>query len=128
VTTTFVLDSSAVMAVMFGETGQEEVVATLPGALLSTVNLSETIAKLVVRGVTAQDAENAIKRLGVACVDFSAVHARIAGDLLPLTKPAGLSLGDRACLALGIESRAEILTADRVWAKIDLPVTVTLIR
>ncbi|MFY7961300.1 MAG: type II toxin-antitoxin system VapC family toxin [Elsteraceae bacterium] len=126
--TAFVLDSSAVMAVMFGEPGQEKVVATLPGALLSTVNLSEIIAKLTMRGVNAQEAENAIRRLGVECLDFSAAQARIAGDLRSLTKSVGLSLGDRACLALGIERRAEILTADRAWAALNLPVAVSLIR
>lgn len=126
--TAFVLDSSAVMAVMFGEPGQERVVATLPGALLSTVNLSEIIAKLTLRGVTAQDAESAIRRLGVDCVDFSAAHARIAGDLRALTKSAGLSLGDRACLALAQERQAEVLTADRAWGAIDMPVTVSVIR
>jgi len=126
--TGFVLDSSAVLAVMFGESGQERVLATLPGALLSTVNLTEIISKLTTRGVSAQNAENAVRRLGVECVDFSAAHARIAGELRPLTKSAGLSLGDRACVALGIEREAEILTTDRAWATIVVPVTISLIR
>jgi ribonuclease VapC len=125
---TFVLDSSAVMAVMFDEPGQERVLATLPGALLSTVNLAEIITKLTIRGVNAQTAENAVRRLGVEVADFTAAHARIVGHLRPLTKSAGLSLGDRACIALGMAQQAEILTTDRAWATVQIPVTISLIR
>jgi ribonuclease VapC len=125
---TAVLDSSAVMAVMFGEPGQERVLETLPGALLSTVNLGEIISILTSRGVDAGVAENAVRRLGVDIVDFSASHARVTGQLRTATKAAGLSLGDRACIALGIERQAEILTTDRAWATIETPATISVIR
>lgn len=121
---TSVLDSSAVMAIMFGEPGQDAVLATLPGALLSSVNLAEIVSTLAGRGVDAGVAENAVRRLGVDIVDFSAAHARVAGQLRPQTKAAGLSLGDRACIALGIERQAEILTTDRAWATIETPATI----
>lgn len=125
---TVVLDSSAVMALMFGEPGQERVLETLPGALLSAVNLAEIISKLTIRGVNAEATENAVRRLGVEVADFTATHARIVGHLRPLTKSAGLSLGDRACIALGVSQQAEILTTDRAWATVQIPATITLIR
>lgn len=125
---TAVLDSSAVMAVMFGEPGQERVHATLPGALLSTVNLAEIISTLASRGVDAGIAENAVRRLGVEIIDFSAAHARVAGHLRPLTTSAGLSLGDRACLALGIERQGQILTTDRAWLTIAASIDAEIIQ
>jgi ribonuclease VapC len=126
---TFVLDSSAVMAVMFAEPGQERVLATLPGALLSAVNLAEIISTLASRGVDAGIAEAAVRRLGVEIVDFSASHARVTGQLRTATKAAGLSLGDRACIAVGIERQAEILTTDRAWGQIEIPgATISIIR
>jgi PIN domain nuclease of toxin-antitoxin system len=115
---TIVLDSSAVMAVIQNEAGSARVEETLPGALLSAVNFAEVISKLADRGMDSKIAEAAIQSLGIEIVDFSANQARVTGALRPLTRNAGLSLGDRACLALGVESAATILTTDQAWRRV----------
>lgn len=114
-----VLDASAILAVLFREAGGERVSAHLPGALVSTVNLAETITKLCEHGMSAEDAEKAVSELHLSAVPFSVAQARVVGALRASTKTAGLSLGDRACLALGIERQASIVTADRTWLSIN---------
>jgi PIN domain nuclease of toxin-antitoxin system len=110
-----VLDASAVLAVLNREPGNEQVVAVLPAALLGTVNLAEVISKLCERGVPADAAMEAVQCLGLDIVPHSREQALRAGELRPLTKAFGLSLGDRACLALGRERRAAVITAERRW-------------
>jgi ribonuclease VapC len=124
-----VLDSSAILAVLFNEEGRDQVATHLPGALVSTVNLAEAITKLCEHGMSAEDASLAIAELHLDLVPFSAAQAKIVGELRKLTRSAGLSLGDRACLALGIERQAEILTTDRAWGQITIPgATISIIR
>ncbi len=123
-----VLDSSAILAVLFDEAGRDRVAAYLPGALVSTVNLAEAITKLCEQNMSSIDAERAIAELHLTIVPFSASQARIVGDLRSATRSAGLSLGDRACIALGMERQAEILTTDRAWATIATPATISVIR
>ena len=115
---TTVLDSSAVMAVIQNEPGSARVEETLPGALLSAVNFAEVISKLTDRGMDGKVAEAAIQSLGIEVIDFSANQARVTGELRPLTRDAGLSLGVRACIALGVESAATILTTDQAWRRV----------
>lgn len=110
-----VLDSSAVLALLLGEPGAEAVTAALPGALLSTVNLAEVVAKLCERGMPAGEARAAIEATGVALVDFGVDQACLSGDLRKMTRPRGLSLGDRACLALARLRDLPALTADSAW-------------
>jgi ribonuclease VapC len=113
-----VLDASAILAVLFREAGAEQVAAHLPGALVSTVNLAETITKLCEHGMSAEDAEKAVSELHLTAIPFSAAQARVVGALRGSTRAAGLSLGDRACLALGIERQAPIITGDRGWRSV----------
>lgn len=110
-----VLDASAVLALLNGEPGQEAVAAVLPGAVLGTVNLAEVVSKLRERGVPAADAQEAIRCLGVEIVPYTETQAFHTGALRPLTRSHGLSLGDRACLALARERGAIALTAERQW-------------
>ncbi|MBS0644199.1 MAG: type II toxin-antitoxin system VapC family toxin [Proteobacteria bacterium] len=110
-----VLDASAVLALLNGETGHERVASVLPAALIGTVNLTEVISKLCERGVPVEAAMQAVDSLGVEVVPYSQAHALRAGALRPLTKLFGLSLGDRACLALGWERQTTVITAERHW-------------
>jgi PIN domain nuclease of toxin-antitoxin system len=110
-----VLDASAVLAQLNQEQGHEQVLAVLPAAAIGTLNLTEAISKLCERGVPPEAATETIQCLGVAIVPHSQQHALRAGALWPLTRPFGLSLADRACLALGRERRATVLTAERHW-------------
>jgi ribonuclease VapC len=124
-----VLDASAILAIIGGEPGAEKFTTELLAkAVGSTANLAEVQAKLVSRGWPSheawEDATSPVRDI----VPFSAEHARLAGDLVLRTKHLGLSLGDRACLALGIALKAPIYTAERTWTQLRLGVPVHLIR
>lgn len=124
-----VLDSSALLAVLNHEPGSEKLTLDLLSiATCSTVNLAEVHGKLVSRGVPREDAWAAVAEAIEAPADFVPEHARIAGDLIAQTRTLGLSLGDRACLALGLHLKAPVYTADRAWKKLRVPLEIHLIR
>ena len=123
-----VLDASAVLARLYGEPEAPRVAAVLAEAALSTVNLAEVLGRFARAGVPV---EEALDRLGVLLVDvvpFSPEHAAIAVRLLPLTRAAGLSLADRACLALALERQATALTTDAAWLRVPHGASVELLR
>lgn len=120
-----VLDASAVLALLNKESGREEVQAALQGALIGTVNLSEVMAKLVEQGMTEPEAISVLGDLALEIVPFDTDLALRTGALRLLTRPLGLSLGDRACVALGMHLGLPVLTTDRKWATLpDLQVQV----
>jgi ribonuclease VapC len=123
-----VLDASAVLAWFFDEPGADVVDAVLAGAVLSTVNLAEAWQKLDDRGADADRAATRLGLLGVHMEPFSTRDAVIAGLLWRNGRRAGLSLGDRCCLAVARRLGGVALTADRSWAAADLSVPVQLIR
>jgi ribonuclease VapC len=110
-----VLDASAVLALMHGARGQEVVAAALPGALLASVNLAEVVAKLVDRGMPAERAYAGVVAFGIHVAPFDADLAVLAGELRGATRSAGLSLGDRCCLALAQGRGAPVLTTEAAW-------------
>lgn len=123
-----VLDASALLAVLNNETGAAAVVPLLAESAVSTINLAEVGAKLIEAGMDESAAETAVSILGIGeVVDFDQNLARETARLRPLTKHLGLSLGDRACLALGIKLNVPAVTADKEWAKISF-CRITLIR
>lgn len=124
-----VLDASAILAILDRERGYEMLtLEILSRSLASAVNVAEVQTVLVNRGMAPDDAwRNACSPVR-QIVDFTAEQARIAGTLVNQTRPLGLSLGDRACLALGISLRAPIYTADRAWKKLKARVEVRLLR
>jgi ribonuclease VapC len=113
-----VLDSSAVLALLLAEPGADKVRMALPGALLSTVNFAEVVTKLCERGMPADQARIAIETIGAEVVDFGIDQACITGDLRDSTRSAGLSLGDRACLALARQRNLPAITADTAWGSL----------
>jgi PIN domain nuclease of toxin-antitoxin system len=123
-----VMDSSAVLALMFNEPGGDRVVPLMNGALLSTVNFAEVYARLLHRGSPALEAWHQLTGLQCEICYFSTEQARVAAELAPITRPYGLSLGDRACLALALERKAPIYTADRVWTQLGLDLRIEVIR
>lgn len=123
-----VLDSSAVLAMLHHEPGEELVWQLAPSAFLSTVNAAEIHGKLMVEGFERGDAWDAVTGSVQTIVAFDADQAEIAGSLTPGTRSLGLSLGDRACLALGIALKMPVYTADRSWNKLRVDVEVRLIR
>ena len=124
----FVLDASALLALLNEESGGEIVADALPGAAMSTVNLSEVVAKLSEHGMPIAAVENAVSGLGIELHDFDRESAFATGALRPDTKGLGLSLGDRACIALGTRLGLPVLTADRRWTKLGGHITVHLVR
>lgn len=124
-----VLDASALLALLNGEPGAEKLTPQLLStAASSTVNLAEVQAKLVDRGLDPADAWEATLTPVRDAVDFTAEHARIAGALIAQTRSLGLSLGDRACLALALSLKAPVYTADKSWKNLKLGVRVHVIR
>jgi ribonuclease VapC len=113
-----VLDASALLALMDDEPGQRAVAATLPGALISAVNLAEVVSKLAERGMPAERAHARALAVGIRVIAFDSDQARSVGALRPQTKAAGLSFGDRCCLALAKRLDALVLTTDRRWTDV----------
>ena len=124
-----VLDASALLAVLNREPGAEKLTSQLlSAATSSTVNLAEVQSKLVSRGIKPDEAwEATISPIRESAV-FTDEQAKIAGSLIARTSAFGLSLGDRACLALGIALKAPVYTADRSWKNLKLGVRIHLVR
>lgn len=125
-----VIDASALLAALNGEPGGSAVVQRLGQAAMSTVNWSEVVQKALSHGVTAnpQDLRTDVEALGVEFVPFSSSQAEQAAALWPTTRHAGLSLGDRACLALAVELGVPAVTTDKAWDGVALPIAVEVVR
>jgi PIN domain nuclease of toxin-antitoxin system len=123
-----VLDASALLALLNGERGADRVARVVADAAMSTVNLAETISKLVQRGAPPAEASRLISLLDIEMLDFTRSLAEAAAALIAATGKRGLSLGDRACLATAMEAGATAVTADRGWADLDLDAAVSVIR
>jgi ribonuclease VapC len=124
-----VLDASAILAVIGGEPGAEKLTSDLLAvAVGSAVNLAEVQTKLLSRGWTSdqawEDATSPVREV----VSFDEEQARIAGDLAIQTRHLGLSLGDRACLALGIALKLPVYTAEKAWKSLKVGVRIHVIR
>ena len=122
-----VLDASALLAALNAEPGSE-VVAAESDPIISAVNLSEVVAKLVERGGADEDVRAAIGVLRLEVRDFDIELAHAAGLLRRATRQQGLSLGDRACLALADSLGLPVLTTDRTWLDLRLGIDVRVIR
>jgi ribonuclease VapC len=122
-----VLDASALLAWLQGEPGADAVGAHLADAAVCAANWSETWQKLAQRGVDADRATRRLRALGVRVEPLTAEDAVAAARLWSDTRTAGLSLGDRCCLALAQRLEAVAVTADTAWAGLDLDVRVELI-
>jgi ribonuclease VapC len=123
-----VFDASTILAHLNGEPGADRAAAHLGDAVMCAVNLSEIIAKLVERGASLSLIRSALSRYGLEIIPFDEDLAERAGALRAKTKSYGLSLGDRACLALAERSRLPVLTADRMWKTLDLRIEVQTLR
>lgn len=126
--TAVVLDASAVLALIFGEAGANKVLPMMGGAVISAVNFSEVVSKLADLGAEAQAASAQVASLGMTLVAFDEAQAVAAAALRPLTRHLGLSLGDRACLALASLRGLPAVTADRDWQKLGDGWRIVLIR
>jgi ribonuclease VapC len=124
----FVLDASAVIALLRGEKGADVVASAIPGATMSTVNVSEVASWLVDAGTTEKNIRLTLEGLELELSAFNGDAAYAAAALRKATRKKGISFGDRACLELGKRLALPVLTADRTWAELDIGVEVRLIR
>ncbi len=123
-----VLDSSALLCLLNGEAGAERVAEALPSAVIGAVNLAEVVTKLRERGLSAEEVEEALGGFNLDVRPFTAAQATAAGHMRQATRSQGLSLGDRACLALAVELGAPALTADQAWGTVEAGAAVEVIR
>jgi PIN domain nuclease of toxin-antitoxin system len=126
-----VLDTSALLAILHEEPGSQvftQQFDLLENVAMSAVNVAEAYGKLVDRGIGPRDAWEAVIAPVPEIIDFDKEQAKIAGRLLTQTRSLGLSLGDRACLALGMALGAPVYTADRAWRDLRLKVSIHVIR
>ena len=124
----WVVDASAVMAWLREESGFREVESALPASILASVNLTEVVSALINRGEEPGRAIACAVSTPALVVAFDEPLALRAGELRAATRHRGLSLGDRACLALAERERLPVLTADRAWEGLDIGVEIRLIR
>ena len=123
-----VLDASALLAVLQRERGAEAVAGRLTGAAISAVNLSEVAGRLVEAGVPDDACREALAGLALDVVPFDEEQAFEAARLRRETRRAGLSLGDRACLALALRRGVPALTADHAWKRVRCGVEIEVVR
>ena len=124
----YVLDGSALLALLNNEPGAQRVKEIIPESVIGAVNVCEAVGKLTSAGMSIDDARTSIELINLAVVPFDTELAYKAGALIVETKRLGLSLGDRACLALGLILGKTVVTADRLWSKLKIDVTVEVIR
>jgi len=123
-----VLDASAILALIQEEPGAEIIKPLLKQAMMSTVNIAETLTSLQKADIGPEEGIEYMSLLVNEIVDFDLDQAVEVALFYPKTKHKGLSLGDRACLALGKKYRATIYTADKAWKEIDPELNIQLIR
>jgi ribonuclease VapC len=123
-----VLDASALIALMKEESGADRAAAAIDRAVIGAVNLAEVISKLVREQIAVDLIREWIAALDLDVRPFDAELAYAAGALLPVTRGRGLSLGDRACLALARELGRTALTTDRAWRDLKVGVAIEVIR
>ena len=125
----YVLDASALLALLHRELGSEVVEASVAVSVISSVNWAEVLQKIIARGDREpSEVVDELGFLGLAVIPFTADDAEGAAQLWFVGRQIGLSLGDRACLSLAQRLGLPALTGDRRWATLDLDIEVRLIR
>lgn len=123
-----VLDASALVALLWEEPGGSAVEPLLDGAAISAVNWVEVLQRYEADGVSTRGKRQEAETIGIAIVDFTAEDAATVARLRAPTRKLGLSLADRACIALALRCGVAAHTADRVWADLDVGAKIVLIR
>ena len=126
--TPIVFDSSALLAITFNETGGDVAKASLSKGVLSAVNASEVVARFVDLGADRMQAQAWLRTFDLPIRPFDEALAIETGLLRASVKRIGLSLGDRACIALARREGGSVITADQNWTRLKLGVEVLLIR
>lgn len=123
-----VIDTSVLLCVLLNERGLERALEVSEGAAISSVNVSEAIAKCLEKDVPERLALLYLHNSRISVIDFDVDCATLAGRLWKSAPRGLLSLGDRACIATAIRTGGTAITADRVWSTLDFGCRVELIR
>ena len=115
-----VLDASALLALIKNETGGDIIERLLGNIVMSSVNISEVAAILLNSSMSLEECKDVIEPFVDSIIAFDSELSFITASLRQTTKHKGLSLGDRACIALGIKLQAPIYTADKIWAELNI--------
>jgi len=127
--TKIVFDSSALIALLAKEKGYELVKNHMRDAIISTVKIAEVYKYCIeTQKIPLNETRKIIKLLGIKIIDFDDDQAAINADLVSKTKKYGLSLGDRACIALAIIGNHSIITCDKIWQEVDIGVELIMVR
>lgn len=123
-----VLDASSLLAYLQDEPGGEVVEAALAESVISSVNWAEVVQKLIATGVVVNGMREDLESLGLVFAPFLPEDGWVTGQIWQQTRQYGLSLGDRACLSLGLRLNVPVLTSDRMWTNLALTLEVRVIR
>lgn len=124
-----VFDSSVLIMLFTKETGYEIVKQHIKHAIISSVNIAEVYKYCIeVQNLTEEDCINLIKLSGIKIIEFCEEQALITAKIIKKTKQYGLSLGDRACIALAMLKNCPVLTCDKIWGKVDVGIEFVMAR
>lgn len=123
-----ILDSSAVLAFVNREAGWEKAEISIPDCAVSSVNLAEIVAKLLLAGGQMVQIAETVDNLALTVEPFDERRAVAAASWISRTRSAGLSLADCACLSLAEELSLPVVTADRAWSRVDCDLEIQMIR
>jgi PIN domain nuclease of toxin-antitoxin system len=124
---TVVLDASALLVYLQEEPGSDRVDRELTDSVMSSVNWAEVVQKSIAAGVEVDGMLDDLQSLGLTVEPFTPEDGEMVGRLWQQTRQAGLSLGDRACLSLGLRLGVAVLTCDRTWTMLSLSVDIQII-
>lgn len=124
----YVIDASALLAMLWNEDGAKIVEDNIENSILSSVNLAEIYSKMSDRNIDINQAKQLLESLGFGIFNFDSNQALLCAKLRINTKEFGLSLGDRACMALAMQENLPIITADKIWLKVDIGLKIISIR
>ena len=116
--TDIVLDASALLAMLKAEPGGSKIAETIAESRISAVNDSEIVSHFIHAGMPPLAVEAMLSPLPVRMMEANAALTSAAGRLRAVTSAAGLSIGDRFCLALARRDNLPAWTADRAWQTI----------
>ena len=123
-----VLDASALLCYLQQEPGSSLVSDALEHSVISAVNWSEVAQKVTSVGINPDSTRDLLLQMGLQITAFNCAQADICASLWPATKALGLSLADRACLALAMQQDWPVMTCDRAWSGLALKLDIRIIR
>lgn len=124
----YVIDTSALLALIQGEKGSDTIVAALPDAIMSSVNIAEAATVLMRNQFNKVETTKLINSLIKDSIVFDQEQAFETANIKAQTKLNGLSLGDCACLSLAKLKNLPVLTADKIWSKLNIDIEIKFIR